>query len=271
MQQNNKEIKHDVLKAQLEAAVAYFQKPSFIEADPILLPHRFSQRQDIEIAGFIAAIFAWGQRKTIIAKASEFLSLMDDQPYQFILNHNEQDLKAFTSFKHRTFQGTDALFIVDLLRRIYRNNESMESIFFPLGTDGNIKAALSRFHNYAFMPDYAPQRSKKHFATPDRNSTCKRLNMFLRWMVRSPDKGIDFGIWKATTPDQLMIPLDVHVEKIARSMGMLQRKQRDWTAVEELTSLLRKFDSKDPVKYDFALFGLGVLAEKDIVFKPEQF
>jgi uncharacterized protein (TIGR02757 family) len=263
MQTEFDEKKYSTLKQHLDDAVAYFQKPSFIDSDPIQIPHRFSLKQDIEIAAFIAAIFAWGQRKTIISKASEFIQLMDNQPYAFVLNHSEHDLKAFEQFRHRTFQGTDALFIIDLLKRIYHEYDSMESVFFSPESDGNIKAAISRFHRYAFAPDYAPVRTKKHLATPERNSTCKRINMFLRWMVRSPQQGIDFGIWVSTSSAQLMIPLDVHVEKIARSLGLLKRKQRDWNAVEEVTEELRKFDPMDPVKYDFALFGLGVLSAKD--------
>jgi uncharacterized protein (TIGR02757 family) len=266
MQNELDEKKYAAIKQQLDDAVVYFEKPFFIDADPIQLPHRFTIKQDIEIAAFIAAIFAWGQRKTIISKASEFIQLMDNQPHAFLLQHSERDLKAFEQFRHRTFQGTDALFIIDLLKRIYHEHDSMESVFFSPESDGNIKAAISKFHRYAFTPDYAPVRTKKHLATPERNSTCKRLNMFLRWMVRSPAQGIDFGIWTSTSPAQLMIPLDVHVEKIARSLGLLKRKQRDWTAVEELTAELRKFDPVDPVKYDFALFGVGVLSAKDTLF-----
>jgi uncharacterized protein (TIGR02757 family) len=251
------------LKTLLDQAVALYQRPEFIADDPIQIPHRYHSLPNIEIAGFVAASFAWGQRKTIIAKASDFMHRMGPDPLDFILNHRERDLAVFLDFKHRTFNSTDALFFIDLLKRIYREHSSMETVFFPLGKAWSVRDGLSHFHHFAFVPDYAPERTKKHLATPERHSTCKRLNMFLRWMVRSSESGIDFGIWRRLEPAQLMIPLDVHVENVARSLGLLTRKQRDWMAVEELTDWLRVFDPADPVKYDFALFGMGVLSHSE--------
>jgi uncharacterized protein (TIGR02757 family) len=256
-------MNQEELKTLLDQAVDLYQRPEFIADDPIQIPHRYTSLQNIEIAGFVAASFAWGQRKTIIAKASDFMQRMGPDPIDFILNHRESDLAAFLDFKHRTFNSTDALFFIDLLKRIYLEHVSMEAVFFPPGKTRTVRDGLSHFHRVAFAPDYAPERTKKHLATPERHSTCKRLNMFLRWMVRSGESGIDFGLWKCLEPAQLMIPLDVHVENVARSMGLLRRKQRDWMAVEELTDRLRAFDPADPVKYDFALFGMGVLAHSD--------
>ena len=251
------------LKEHLDELVEQFNSPDFIEEDPISVPHRFRQKQDREIAGFIAAIFAWGQRKTIINKATEFIQLMDDDPYNFIVNHKEIDRKSFEDFRHRTFQPIDALYILEYLQRYYRNNQSLETAFLAKANSG-VKDGLVQFHELFFSLPTAPHRTKKHISTPANRSTCKRLNMFLRWMVRKDDKGVDFGIWNNIDASQLMIPLDVHVERVARSFKLLKRKQRDWLAVEELTNSLREFDANDPVKYDYALFGLGVISKGKI-------
>lgn len=200
-------------------------------------------------------MLAWGQRKTIINKSTELFALMGDSPYDFILHHKEKDRKRFESFKHRTFQYTDTLYFLDYLQRYYRNHTSLESAFCKGNAMGE---RLTNFHLGFFDADHAPQRTRKHIATPQRKSTCKRLNMFLRWMVRSDNSGVDFGLWRSMSPAVLMMPFDVHVERVARSLGLLKRKQKDWLAVEELTKSLRRFDPSDPVKYDFALFGLGV-------------
>jgi uncharacterized protein (TIGR02757 family) len=247
------------LKEYLDAIVNRVNNLDFIALDPISIPHRFKSTQDIEIAGFFSAILAWGNRKTIISKALELMSLFDNQPFDFIVNHQENDLKPLMSFKHRTFQATDLLYFIHFFKLYYQENKSLETAFRPQTTSSyNQKDALSNFHNLVFNNEYAPQRSRKHIATPAKNSTCKRLNMFLRWMVRNDDKKVDFGIWQTIPMSELMIPIDVHVEKYARQFGLLTRKQRDWIAVEEITANLKRMNPQDPVIYDYALFGLGV-------------
>jgi uncharacterized protein (TIGR02757 family) len=211
--------------------------------------------------GFWVAMLAWGQRKTIIAKSQELIDLMQGKPYEFIVNHSEKERKAFLNFKHRTFQATDTLYFLEFLQQYYRNNESLEDAFSRhlSPEDVSTKKAIIGFHELFFSLPDAPVRTRKHIATPSRNSSCKRLNMFLRWMVRQDDYGVDFGLWQKIKPAQLMMPLDVHVDRVGRQLNLLERKQRDWKAVEELTNILRIFDPIDPVKYDFALFGLGIL------------
>lgn len=258
------------LKNYLEALVDRFNRPAFISTDPISIPHSYTRRQDIEIAGFIAATFAWGQRKTIIAKAGDFLSRMGHRPYEFILDHREQDREAFLDFRHRTFQATDALYFLDFLQRYYRKHTSLEEAF--LTDSGDFQSAfdaLHGFHRRFFDVPYAPQRTAKHLPDPGRKSTCKRLNMFLRWMVRQDDRGVDFGLWQRIDPAALHMPLDVHVETHARRLGLLVRRQRDWGAVAELTERLRTLDPADPVRYDFALFGLGILQKETPPFEQE--
>ncbi|MEO0341153.1 MAG: TIGR02757 family protein [Bacteroidota bacterium] len=252
------------LKSYLDEQVARFNQPGFIEDDPLCIPHQFSKQQDIEIMGFWSAILAWGQRKTIINKSNELIRLMDGAPHQFITQHQEKDRETFLAFKHRTFQATDTLYFLEFLQQYYQQHDSLEQAFAKhLGPDDEtIEKALIGFHNDFFALPFAPQRTRKHIATPARKSTCKRLNMFLRWMVRQDDQGVDFGIWQQIKPKQLLMPLDVHVERIARRLGLLTRKQRDWQAVLELTEQLRVFNPNDPVAYDFALFGVGVV-EKD--------
>lgn len=248
------------LKDFLDDCVDQFNQISFIENDPISIPHRFSRRQDIEIMGFWTAVLAWGQRKTIISKSLELVNLMDGAPYDFILNHQESDREKWLNFKHRTFQATDTLYFLTFLQHYYTHHESLEDLFYT--PDAHVESSLIRFHNYFFeLPD-APGRTRKHIANPASGSTCKRLNMFLRWMVRKDDRGVDFGIWNRLRPSQLLIPLDVHVDRVARRLGLLERPRTDWAAVLELTARLRAFDPEDPVKYDFALFGLGVEESK---------
>ncbi|MEL7220471.1 MAG: TIGR02757 family protein [Bacteroidota bacterium] len=253
------------LRQFLDEQVERFNEPGFIAADPLSIPHQFSLRQDQEIMGFWVSILAWGQRKTIINNALRLIDLMDGQPYQFILNHQEQDRERFAGFKHRTFQYTDTLYFLEFLQWFYQRHDSLEDAFarFMSPTDETIEPALRGFHDLFFSLPDAPKRTRKHIATPARNSSCKRLNMFLRWMVRSDETGVDFGLWKSIQPAQLMMPLDVHVERIARRLGLIERKQRDWKTVVELTNNLRKLDPADPVKYDFALFGLGVLEKEE--------
>lgn len=244
----------------LERLVDKYNQPEFIENDPISIPHQFSKLQDIEIIGFWVAMLAWGQRVTIINKSKELLHLMDNAPYDFILNYEESDLKPFLKWKHRTFQPTDTLYFLDFFKRFYTENDSLELAFAKHldDFDEHVGKALAGFHNQFFDHENAPKRTQKHVATPVRKSTCKRLNMFLRWMVRDDDKGVDFGLWKRIKPSQLLMPLDVHVDRVARKFNLIERKQTDWKTVLELTERLKQFDGNDPVKYDFALFGYGL-------------
>lgn len=252
-------MNNKALKEFLDSKVDEYNQPSFIKNDPICIPHLFRTKQDIEIAGLFAAIFAWGNRITIIQKAKELMQLMDMQPYKFCLNHDLAGLKRLLSFKHRTFNTTDLLYFIEFLKYHYSKHLSLESAFTMHGN--TIEEMLTGFHYYFFSLEDAPARTKKHISTPGKNSTCKRLNMFLRWMVRKDHKGVDFGIWKNISSSQLICPIDLHVARVARHFNLLQRKQTDWQAALELTARLRTFDKNDPAKYDFALFGLGV-AEK---------
>lgn len=246
------------LKELLDVKVKQYNQPGFIDFDPILIPHQFSKKQDIEIAGLFAATLAWGQRVTIINNCRKLLGWMDHDPYNFVLQHREHDLKPFLDFCHRTFNATDALYFITFLKWYYTRHTSLEDAF-SVSTGGlTVEKGLINFHNLFFsLPDF-PQRTKKHVATPERKSACKRLNMYLRWMVRRDAHGVDFGIWKTISPAQLICPCDVHVERVARKLRLIKRKQMDWLTAVELTENLRKLDPIDPVKYDFALFGLGL-------------
>ncbi|MBB6109031.1 TIGR02757 family protein [Mucilaginibacter lappiensis] len=271
------------VKAFLDAKVAQYNQPGFIENDPISIPHMFTRKQDIEIMGFWAATLSWGQRVTIIKKCKELITLMDGAPYDFIVNHEEVDLKKLLNFKHRTFNDIDTLYFIAFFRYHYERFDSLEDAFLPaiikefvilsdsegsnrqqvLRSAQNDKAvgaetALNHFRSYFFsLPDY-PHRTKKHVSSPSQKSTCKRLNMFLRWMVRQDNCRVDFGIWNRIKPADLICPLDLHVDRVARKLLLITRKQTDWQTAEELTTRLREFDPSDPVKYDFALFGLGI-------------
>ncbi|TAE30198.1 MAG: TIGR02757 family protein [Cytophagales bacterium] len=240
-----------------------YNRPSFIAKDPISIPHRFTTRQDIEIMGFWAAVLAWGQRPVILKKAAELIDLMDGAPYDFVRNHDERDLERFVPFKHRTFNLTDSLYFLRFFNDYYRQHDSLEDAFLPAGGEqaDTVETHLIAFHDrFCCLPDF-PQRTRKHIATPTRNASCKRLLMFLRWMVRQDTNGVDFGLWTRIRPDQLVIPIDVHVGRVARLLGLLTRDQTDWKAALELTQTLRQLDPTDPVRYDFALFGLGVEGE----------
>lgn len=251
------------LKIFLDEKVDEYNQPFFIKNDPICIPHMFSKKQDIEIAGFFASIFAWGNRTTIINKSQELMQLMDNTPHQFILQHEVTDLKKLMGFKHRTFNTTDLLYFIGFFKHHYSHNKSLETAFFnneTLGQSGNIiENGLTYFYNYFFSLDDSPARTVKHIASPQKKSTCKRLNMFLRWMVRKDKRKVDFGIWNKISPAQLICPIDVHVARVARHFKLLGRKATDWQAALELTANLRILDEYDPVKYDFALFGLGVM------------
>lgn len=254
------------LQSKLDTLVERYNHPGFIKDDPISIPHQFSTLQDIEIIGFWIAMLAWGQRKTIINSAKKLLKHMDNAPYDFILNHEEKDRQAFLEFKHRTFQPTDTLYFLEFFQQYYKNNQSLETAFAQhiQPSDDHIGNGLIGFHNIFFSLEDAPKRTRKHVATPIRKSTCKRLCMFLRWMVRQDKKGVDFGLWTSIKPSQLLMPLDVHVDRVARQFGLIERKQTDWKTVLELTDNLKAFDATDPVKYDFALFGYGLELKKKL-------
>ncbi|RYY62907.1 MAG: TIGR02757 family protein [Chitinophagaceae bacterium] len=245
------------LKGFLDEAVTRYNHPSFVTTDPVSIPHLFTLKQDQEIAGFFAAIFSWGNRPMIIRKSAELMQLMQMSPYNFCLNHSDDDLRSLLSFKHRTFNPTDLLYFIEFFKLHYSSHESLESAFTMHGK--TIRDMLAGFHNYFFSLEDSPARTRKHISTPARNSTCKRLNMFLRWMVRNDHKGVDLGIWKNISPATLICPVDLHVARVARQLKLLSRPQTDWQAAEELTAALRKLDKNDPVKYDLALFGLGVI------------
>lgn len=248
------------LRTWLDQHAGAYNHPSFITGDPISVPHRFVRLQDIEIAGFFAAIMAWGQRQTIINKANELLSLMDDAPYEFIKGHKEKDRKAFLDFRHRTLQPDDVIYLIDVLQQYYNSHHSLEDVFAKKMTadSKDTFGALHGFHEMIFDQPDVMERTRKHISTPYRKSSCKRLNMFLRWMVRKDDSGVDFGLWKKISSSQLVIPLDLHVGRTARQLGILKRHINDWQAATELTNELKKFDPTDPVKYDFALFGASI-------------
>ena len=249
-------MKIDELRNHLNELVARYNQPNFIPNDPISIPHLYRKKEDIEIAGFIAAVFSWGNRQTIINKSKEFLSLMDNSPHDFLINHQGSDLKPFSAFKHRTFQPTDALYFIEFISSHYKAHDSLESVFHA--DKPGMEHRLINFNKNFFSLECAPNRTRKHVPTPERKSTCKRLNMFLRWMVRRDQNGVDFGIWHSISPSELLCPIDIHVSTVARKFGLLKRSVDDWKAVMELTDNLRKLDAEDPVKYDFALFGLGV-------------
>ena len=247
------------LKPWLDQKLAEYNQPRFIQDDPISVPHRFSRAQDIEIAGFFAAVFAWGQRTTIIAKATELMQRMDNAPYDFILNHEAEDLKSLLGFRHRTFNEDDLLYFVAFFRRHYSRYSSLEDAFLRHENPGqDMFQALNAFKEWFFDDVHLP-RTRKHISSPAQKSACKRLNMFLRWMVRQDNYGVDFGIWKRISPASLIMPLDLHVARVARRKGLLIRKQNDWQAAVELTEACRQMDPSDPVKYDFSLFALGVI------------
>ncbi|WP_367209496.1 TIGR02757 family protein [Sphingobacterium sp. R2] len=252
------------LKDFLDKKVEEYNQPNFIPNDPIVIPHQFSAKQDIEIMGFLASIMAWGQRKTIINKCKELIDRMDGSPYDYIMNHQEQDLKSLLGFKHRTFNDTDILYFIEFFKYHYGHFDSLEDAFL-VGQENrkeiDIELALNTFKMYFFsLPDY-PYRTRKHISSPAQKSTVKRINMFLRWMVRQDNKGVDFGIWNRLSPKDLICPCDVHVERVARKFGLITFDKVNWKTAQELTANLRLLDPLDPVKYDFALFGLGVERE----------
>tara|TARA_Y100000816_G_C26091752_1_gene577070 strand:+ start:835 stop:1596 length:762 start_codon:yes stop_codon:yes gene_type:complete len=246
--------KYDIFSFLIEKAEKY-ECPSFIKDDPIKLPHQFSNKKDIEIISFLVAIIAWGNRKSIIKSGKNIIKLLENSPHDFILNHSSKELNSLTNFKHRTFNGEDLKYFIERLKIIYLNEKSLENfIYIP---NKNISEMQSRFHQKFFIYPHK-KRTEKHIANPSKGSAAKRINMFFRWMVRSNKNGVDFGIWNKIKPNQLSCPLDIHSGKVARRLGILKRKQNDHKAVIELDSILKSIMPNDPVKLDFALFGLGI-------------
>ena len=241
----------------LNKKVKQYNCPDFIKDDPVSIPHLFTKQQDIEIAGFFAALFAWGNRRIIINKSKELMQLMDHAPYDFCRDPDPRILKKMEGFKHRTFNTTDLLYFIEFFGHHYAQSDSLETAFTQWGD--TMEEMLTGFFYYFFSLEEAPMRTRKHIASPEKKSTCKRLNMFLRWMVRKDKNGVDFGIWQTISPSQLVAPIDLHVARVARHFKLLQRPATDWQAALELTEQLKKLDKTDPVKYDFALFGLGVV------------
>ena len=238
-----------------EKSFQYNQK-SFIDSDPIQVPHQFKKKQDIEISSFLTSIIAWGQRKTIIKNAFKMMEILDNSPYDFILNATEKEIEK-TNVIHRTFNPIDFRYFIKTLKRIYTKYDDLETVFHPKRNESNMHSSIHNFKKIFFKNNF-PKRTTKHISDPYKGSACKRLNMFLRWMVRKDNNGVDFGIWKKISPSILSCPLDIHSGNVARKLGLLSRKQNDHKAVLELDNKLRELDIKDPVKYDFALFGLGV-------------
>ncbi len=246
------------LKQLLDEKVKVYNTPSFIKNDPITIPHSYTHKQDIEIAGLFSATLAWGNRTTIINSCRKLMQLMDNAPYDFVTQHNETDLRSFLQFVHRTFKATDLLYFISFLRRHYAVSNTLEDAFVPGAryTEVNTGAALIHYHNYFFAEEH-PERTRKHVATPVRNSACKRLNMYLRWMVRKDRQGVDFGIWKKIKPHQLICPLDVHVARVAYRLNLIPTEKADWKNAVALTEQLKQLNPADPAVYDYALFGLG--------------
>ena len=249
-----------ILKEFLDTKVAQYNHPRFIESDPIQIPHQFSKKEDIEISGFLTATIAWGNRKSIINNANKMMTLIEHSPHDFILNHEESDLEKLQSFVHRTFNSTDFIQFIKSLKHIYKSHNGLEAVFSKYAERDGLQQSIHQFKTHFFEIDHL-ERTKKHVGDPLKNSAAKRINMFLRWMVRQDNNGVDFGIWDSISPSQLSCPLDVHSGNVARKLKLLKRKQNDGKALQELDVALRKLDPIDPVKYDFALFGLGVFED----------
>jgi len=249
------------LKSFLDEKVELYNNPNFIESDPVQIPHLYSQKEDVEIAGFLSATIAWGNRKMIIKNSHRMMDLMGNAPYDFVMSHTENDLERFETFVHRTFNSQDFHFFIKSLQNIYTNHNGLEAVFhkgeLKNSELNSMQSGISEFKKTFFEMEHL-HRTEKHVSDPMSNSAAKRINMFLRWMVRKDNKGVDLGIWKSISPASLSCPLDVHSGNVARKLGILNRKQNDGKAVTELDCFLREFDNNDPVKYDFALFGLGV-------------
>ncbi len=245
------------LKEFLDQKVIQYNSPDFITSDPIQVPHSFSLKEDIEIAAFLSATIAWGNRKSIINNAKKLMQIMGNSPYDFVMEYTPEKADYFDGFVHRTFNSIDAAFFTESLQNIYKNHNGLEAVFAQHQTNDSLQAAITEFKKLFFSIPH-PSRTTKHISDPEKKSAAKRINMFLRWMIRNNNTGVDFGIWNSISPAKLSCPLDVHSGNVARSLGILKRKQNDAKALAELDTELRKLDPTDPVKYDFALFGLGV-------------
>ena len=250
-------MNHSELKSFLDEKVELYNNPNFIESDPVQIPHLFSLKEDIEIAGFLSATIAWGNRKMIIQNSHKMMNLMGNAPYDFVMSHNEFQLEKLETFVHRTFNGGDFVTFIKGLQHIYKNYDGLEKVFTNSENEDSLQKSISRFKKFFFEIDHQI-RTQKHISDPLNNSAAKRINMYLRWMIRQDNKGVDLGIWKSISPSLLSCPLDVHSGNVARKLGLLTRKQNDGKALSELGENLRSFDPNDPAKYDFALFGLGV-------------
>ena len=251
------EFKQSELKEFLDEKVELYNRPAFIELDPISIPHRYSKKEDIEIAGFLASTIAWGNRMMILRNADRMMALLDDSPFDFIMNSGEQDLERIEGFVHRTFNSDDLIYFIKALKHIYLNKGGLESIFNEYSTSGSLQAAMHELKKIFFELPHS-RRTERHISDLFKGSAAKKLSMYLRWMVRRDRNGVDLGLWETIPMSALYIPLDVHSGRVARKLGLLTRRTDDWKAVQELTAVLREFDAADPVKYDFALFGLGI-------------
>jgi uncharacterized protein (TIGR02757 family) len=251
------ELEYSELRDFLNEKVRQYNRPDFIELDPIQIPHQYKLKEDIEIAGFLAAVIAWGKRASIILSAQKIMKLMGHSPYEFVMEHREEHLERMAGFVHRTFNSEDLIYFIRALRHIYLNRDGLEGIFQSYQTEDSLQPAIHLLKQEFFSLDH-PARTRKHLPDPGKGSAAKRINMFLRWMVRKDGMGVDFGLWKNIVPAILSCPLDVHTGNVARKLGLIKRPQNDARAVEELDAVLRGFDAEDPVKFDFALFGLGI-------------
>jgi uncharacterized protein (TIGR02757 family) len=250
-------LKKSELKDFLDEKVELYNRPSFIEHDPISIPHLYTKKEDIEIAGFLVATIAWGNRKMILRNANRMMELLDDSPYDFIMNCEEHDLERIEGFVHRTFNSSDLLYFLQALKYIYRTKGGLETVFNEHKTNDSLQPAIHNLYTVFFELSHS-RRTEKHISDPDKGSAAKKINMFLRWMVRKDKRGVDFGIWNSISPSILSCPLDIHSGRVSRKLGLITRNQNDAKALLELDLNLRELDSNDPVKYDFALFGLGV-------------
>lgn len=253
-------LNKEELREFLDEKVELYNQPAFIESDPISIPHQFSKKQDIEIAGFLAATIAWGNRKMILRNANRIIEMLDHSPYEFIMNSSNDEMKMIKRFVHRTFNSTDLIYFLKALQSIYRHNGGLENIFMTYQTADSLQPAIHEFHKIFFELSHE-KRTERHVSDPFKGSAAKKINMFLRWMVRKDNKGVDFGIWESISPSILSCPLDIHAGNVARKLGLLTRRMNDSKAVSELDNKLREMDPADPVRYDFALFGLGVFED----------
>ena len=253
------------IKTILDKQYEQWNHLNFIENDPIAIPHQFSKKEDIEISAFFTALIAWGNRKSIIKSANTLMQLMDYQPFEFIIQHQELDLIKLERFVHRTFNSTDLISLIGFIQLLYTQMGGLENGFSMhlSRDDSSVEKALIGFKELYVNSEYHIQRTEKHIASPISGSACKRLNMFLRWMVRTDNKGIDFGIWKSIQPSQLVCPLDVHVIRQAQKLQLINTDKSNWNNAIELTNILKKYCKEDPVKYDYALFGLGIIEAQE--------